>query len=97
MATQAYTNGYNPFQFTDLSGGLNLRDKSDAVGEKEAVDLLNVTFTERGAVRQRDGYHRPDRRAGQPRRQPRRVLHRRRRPATDSGVREPDRSDQPHR
>jgi hypothetical protein len=51
-----YASGYNQIAFKDFSGGLNLRDKSDAVGEKEAIDLLNVTFTERGAVRQRDGY-----------------------------------------
>ena len=52
----AYVNGYQPYAFTDFSGGLNLRDKSDTVGDKEAIDLLNVTFTERGAIRQRDGY-----------------------------------------
>jgi hypothetical protein len=52
----AYTSGYRPFDFADFSGGLNLRDKSDAVGDKEAIDLLNVTFTERGAIRQREGY-----------------------------------------
>src|SRR5262245_53326202 len=52
----AYTNGYNQFAFKDFSGGLNLRDKSDAVGDREAIDLLNVVFTERGAVKQRDGY-----------------------------------------
>jgi hypothetical protein len=52
----AYVNGYQPFPFADFSGGINLRDKSDTVGDKEAIDLLNVTFTERGAIRQRDGY-----------------------------------------
>src|SRR3954467_10054330 len=51
-----YVNGDQPEAFADFSGGLNLRDKSDTVGEKEAIDLLNVTFTERGAIRQRDGY-----------------------------------------
>jgi hypothetical protein len=56
MATAAYTNGYRPFDFKDFSGGLNLRDKADAVGDREAIDLLNVTFGERGAIRQRDGY-----------------------------------------
>ena len=56
MSTVAYTNGYQAFTFNDFSGGLNLRDKSDTVGDKEAIDLLNVTFTERGAIRQRDGY-----------------------------------------
>lgn len=52
----AYTNGYRPFDFADFSLGLNLRDKSDAVKDGEAIDLLNVTFTERGAIRQRDGF-----------------------------------------
>src|SRR6185436_12402945 len=56
MAPTAYINGYQPFAFADFSGGVNLRDKADTVGDKEAVDLLNVTFTERGAIRQRDGY-----------------------------------------
>jgi hypothetical protein len=52
----AYTNGYRQFSFSDFSGGLNLRDKTDTVGDKEAIDLLNVTFAERGAIRQRDGF-----------------------------------------
>jgi hypothetical protein len=47
---------YQPFVFDDFSGGLNLRDKADVVADKEAIDLLNVTFNERGAIRQRDGY-----------------------------------------
>src|SRR4051795_11250109 len=55
MAT-AYVNGYQSYAFADFSGGLNLRDKADVVTDKEAIDLLNVTFTERGAIRQRDGY-----------------------------------------
>jgi hypothetical protein len=52
----AYTNGYRPFDFKDFSGGLNLRDKADVINDKEAVDLLNVDFTERGAIRQREGF-----------------------------------------
>jgi len=56
MAPTAYVNGYAPYAFDDFSGGLNLRDKSDVVTDKEAIDLLNVTFTDRGAIRQRDGY-----------------------------------------
>lgn len=55
MATAAYTAGYQQHTFKDFSGGLNLRDKADAVGDKEAIDLLNVTLTDRGAIRQRDG------------------------------------------
>jgi|GEM_PF-4606657 hypothetical protein len=56
MAATAYIQDYQPFAFDDFSGGINLRDKADTVGDKEAIDLLNVTFTERGAIRQRDGY-----------------------------------------
>lgn len=37
-------------------GGLNLRDDPAEVGWDGAIDLLNVTFTERGAVKTRDGY-----------------------------------------
>jgi hypothetical protein len=51
-----YTNGYQPFAVNDFAGGLNLRDKADASATSEAIDLLNVDFTERGAVRQRDGF-----------------------------------------
>lgn len=47
---------YEPFPFPSFGGGLNLRDKSDAIAEEEAVDCLNVFFTERGAVTQRHGY-----------------------------------------
>jgi len=54
--TVAFTNGYRPVAFADFSGGLNLRDKADTVGDREAIDLLNVQFSERGAIRQRDGY-----------------------------------------
>jgi hypothetical protein len=55
MPAQAFISGYKPIAANDFSGGVNLRDKSDAVGAKEAIDLLNVTFTDRGAVRTRDG------------------------------------------
>lgn len=47
---------YVPVSFSGFGRGLNLRDKVDAVSEEECVDALNVTFTERGAVKQRDGY-----------------------------------------
>lgn len=47
---------YQPIPFTDFGGGLNLRDGPDVIQEREAVDLLNVEFTERGALRQRSGY-----------------------------------------
>ena len=39
-----------------FSDGLNLRDKADVVKDTEAIDLLNVEFTDVGAIRQRDGY-----------------------------------------
>lgn len=45
-----------PVAHPGFSGGLNLRDQPDVVDASQAVDLLNVTFTDRGAVRQRDGY-----------------------------------------
>jgi hypothetical protein len=56
VSAVAYTAGYRAFPFNDFSGGLNLRDKADTVGDSEAIDLLNVTFNERGAILQRDGY-----------------------------------------
>jgi hypothetical protein len=47
---------YQAVPFGDFSGGLNLKDKADVVKDSEAIDLLNVEFTERGAVKQRDGF-----------------------------------------
>lgn len=44
------------FPVPGFSKGLNLRDKSDAVDPSEAIDALNVEFSERGAMRQRTGY-----------------------------------------
>jgi hypothetical protein len=49
-------NGYRPVAFPRFDGGLNLRDQPDVVDPSQAIDALNVTFTTRGAVRQRDGY-----------------------------------------
>lgn len=42
--------------FPGFGGGLNLRDQPDTVRPDQAVDLLDVTFTESGAVRTRDGF-----------------------------------------
>lgn len=56
MAGPAALAGYTPAQFSNFAAGLNLRDKADAVQDSEAIDLLNVQFLERGAIRQRDGY-----------------------------------------
>jgi hypothetical protein len=47
---------YLPQSFRSFGGGLNLRDKADVVEESQAIDCLNVLFTERGSVRSRDGY-----------------------------------------
>lgn len=44
------------YPFPRFAGGLNLRDQPDVVNPAQAIDLLDVTFTERGAVRQRDGW-----------------------------------------
>ena len=48
---------YSEASFSGLGAGLNLRDKADAVSEAEAIDCLNTVFTERGAVKQRDGFN----------------------------------------
>ena len=45
-----------PFAHPAFNGGLNVRDQPDVVDGSQALDVLNVTFSERGAVRQRDGY-----------------------------------------
>lgn len=49
-------NGYSPVAFGNFADGLNLVDKADAVKDSEAIDLLNVQFLDRGAIKQRDGY-----------------------------------------
>jgi hypothetical protein len=36
--------------------GLNLRDQPNQIDPTQALDLLNVTFVERGGVKSRDGY-----------------------------------------
>jgi len=45
-----------PVAFPGFAKGLDLRDQPDVVDPSAAIDLLNVTFTERGAVKTRDGY-----------------------------------------
>lgn len=47
---------YKELPFVDFSGGLILKEQSGVVQPRHAIDLLNVTFTETGAVRTRDGY-----------------------------------------
>lgn len=47
---------YRPVPIGSFGKGLNLRDQPDVLDPAEAIDLLNVTMSERGAVRSRDGY-----------------------------------------
>lgn len=48
--------GYSEFQIPRFDGGLVLQAQPDVLEPTQAVDLLNVTFSERGAVRSRDGF-----------------------------------------
>lgn len=47
---------YKPVEFPTFGLGLNLRDQPDVLELGAALDLLNVEFSERGAVVQRGGY-----------------------------------------
>jgi hypothetical protein len=44
-----------PVPIPSFGGGLNLTPKVDLLDPSECVDCLNVTYTETGAVKQRDG------------------------------------------
>jgi hypothetical protein len=48
--------GPQKFPLSGFGGGLNLRDQPDVVDGRQALDCLNVTFTERGGVASRGGY-----------------------------------------
>jgi hypothetical protein len=48
--------GYLPNPIPAFNGGLNIRDKEDAIDPTQAIDLLNVEFTDLGALKQRAGY-----------------------------------------
>lgn len=48
---------YQSLPFEGFGGGINLRDKVDAVKTSEACDLLNVLFTQRGTIESRPGYN----------------------------------------
>lgn len=48
--------GLTSYPFAGFGKGLNLRDKPDAVDPAEAIDVLNVVFSDRGAIEQRPGY-----------------------------------------
>jgi hypothetical protein len=47
---------YKPVSVPSFGGGLVLTAQPDVLDPSQALDLLNVVFSERGAVRQRDGY-----------------------------------------
>ena len=47
---------YRPVLFSGFGGGLNLRDQPDVVDPAQAIDILNVTLTEKGALKLRDGF-----------------------------------------
>lgn len=48
---------YQSLPFEGFQGGVNLLDKADAVKPDEAIDLLNVLFSQRGAIESRPGYN----------------------------------------
>jgi hypothetical protein len=48
---------YQSLPFEGFGGGLNLLDKADAVKPNEAVDALNVLYTQRGAIESRPGFN----------------------------------------
>lgn len=48
--------GYEVHSFAGFGGGLNLRDKPDVIDETQAIDSMNVIYSETGAVSQRFGY-----------------------------------------
>jgi hypothetical protein len=48
---------YRPVPFRSFAGGLQLRDQPDVVDDSQCVDCLNVYFSERGALKQREGYN----------------------------------------
>jgi hypothetical protein len=50
------TRGFTSYPFQGFGKGLNLLDKPDAVDPAECIDVLNCTFTDRGAIEQRPGY-----------------------------------------
>lgn len=48
--------GYQRVPYQGFGNGLNLTAQPDVIKQAEAIDLLNVTFTDVGAVKQRPGY-----------------------------------------
>jgi hypothetical protein len=48
---------YQSLPFEGFGKGINLVDKADSVDPAEAVDALNVLFSQRGAIESRPGYN----------------------------------------
>jgi hypothetical protein len=48
---------YQSLPFEGFGRGINLVDKSDSVDPAEAVDCLNVLYSQRGAIESRPGYN----------------------------------------
>ena len=48
---------YQSLPFEGFGRGLNLVDKADSVDPAECVDVLNVTFSQRGAIESRPGFN----------------------------------------
>lgn len=48
---------YQSLPFEGFGGGVNLLDKVDAVKPSEAIDALNVLYTQRGTIESRPGYN----------------------------------------
>lgn len=57
MATATSSRSYQSLPFEGFGKGLNLLSKSDAVDPAEAIDAMNVLFTQRGAIQSRPGYN----------------------------------------
>lgn len=47
---------YRSVQFSGFGGGLNLRDQPDVVDPAQCIDVMNITFSSRGAIEPRDGF-----------------------------------------
>jgi hypothetical protein len=48
--------GLTGYPFKEFGHGLNLRSKPDNVDAASCIDCMNVIFSDRGAIEQRDGY-----------------------------------------
>src|SRR4051794_10429756 len=48
--------GYDVQAWPGFGGGLNLTDQQDAIKPNQAIDCLNVSLTQLGGIKSRDGY-----------------------------------------